>query len=210
MITGPVVMAGIVESLSLAPAPPSVTPRQLPPATSLFVNRTAELDRLQSVAAALRTSGAPGIVVLSGLGGVGKTQLVAQWAARVLEPSYPGGHLYADLEEGGRDGASDVGGVLAGFLCSLGVHPDFVPGELGERTALFRSVTAGRNTLVVVDNARQAAEVRPLVPATGLLVVTSRTGLPGLVIHRHSSVDAPAGRALDGDAARRRLQPPGQ
>lgn len=182
VITGPVVMAGRVESLFMAPAGPDVIPRQIPPATSLFVNRTAELDRLQSIAAALRMSHAPGIVVLSGLGGVGKTQLVAQWAARVLEPSYPGGHLYADLEEGRRDGATDVSGVLAVFLRSLGVHPDFVPAQLGERTALFRSVTAGRNTLVVVDNARQAAEVRPLVPATGLLVATSRAGLPGLAM----------------------------
>lgn len=182
VITGPVVMAGRVESLFMAPAPPSVTPRQIPPATALFVNRTAELDRLQSVAAALRLSHAPGIVVLSGLGGVGKTQLVAQWAARVLEPSYPGGHLYADLGESRRDGAADVSGVLAGFLGSLGVHPDFVPAGLGERTALFRSVTAGRHTLVVVDNARQAAEIRPLVPTTGLLVATSRTGLPGLAM----------------------------
>ncbi|MFH8341413.1 hypothetical protein [Streptomyces sp. AM6-12] len=182
VITGPLVMAGRVESLIMAPAPPSVAPRQIPPAASSFVNRTKEIDRLRSVADALRDSRVPGIVVLSGLSGVGKTQLVAQWVARALEPSYPGGHLYVDLEEGRRDGAVDVSGVLAGFLRSLGVHPEFVPAGLGERTALFRSVTSERHTLVVVDNARQAAEVRPLVPASGLLVAISRTGLPALTM----------------------------
>ncbi|MFH9941028.1 hypothetical protein ACH4OT_17115 [Streptomyces murinus] len=182
VITGPLVMAGRVETLSMAPAPPGVTPRQIPPATASFVNRTKEIDRLRSIADALRDSHVPGIVVLSGLPGVGKTELVSQWVARALEPSYPGGHLYADLEEGRRDGAVDVSGVLAGFLRSLGVHPEFVPASLGERTALFRSVTSGRHTLVVVDNARQAAEVRPLVPATGLLVATSRTSLPALAM----------------------------
>ena len=53
------------------------------------------------------------------------------------ERSYPGGHLYVDLEVGRRDGAVDVSGVLAGFLRSLGVHPEFIPADLGERTALF-------------------------------------------------------------------------
>ncbi|MER6379090.1 hypothetical protein [Streptomyces sp. NPDC001127] len=134
--------------------------------------RATEADR--------RTGGTSGIVVVSGLGGVGKTQLVAQWVARALEQSYPGGHLYVDLEVGRRDGAVDVSGVVAGFLRSLGVHPEFIPSSLGERTALFRSVTAGRDTLVVADNARQAAEVRPLIPSAGLLVATSRSSLPAL------------------------------
>ncbi|MEU9451964.1 hypothetical protein [Streptomyces sp. NPDC048277] len=184
VINGPVVMAGRVESLSMTLAPPTVTPHQMPPAIASFVNRTVELDRLRKIADALRESHLPGVIVLSGLGGVGKTQLVAQWVARALTPSssYPGGQLYVDLEEGRRDGAGDVSGALAGFLRALGVHREFMPADLGERTALFRSVTAERDTLVVVDNARQAAEVRPLVPSTGLLVVTSRTGLPALAV----------------------------
>ncbi|MFF0711338.1 hypothetical protein ACWEVM_07415 [Streptomyces bauhiniae] len=188
VIAGPLVMAGRVESLTLPAAPPSVTPRQVPRPSALFVNRAKELEKLR---AAERDRGAGRIIVVSGLGGMGKTQLVAHWAARVLEQSFPGGHLYADLEEVRRDGAVDVGGVVAGFLRSLGVHPEFIPAALGERTALFRSVTASRDTLVVIDNARQAAEVRPLVPATGLLVVTSRTRLPAL------SMDGAVQIALD-------------
>ncbi|WP_106432333.1 tetratricopeptide repeat protein [Streptomyces sp. LaPpAH-108] len=181
VITGPLVMAGRVDSLTLAAAPPEVTPRQVPRPSTLFVNRTDELGRLRAVESDRRAGPATSrIVVVSGLGGVGKTQLVAHWVAGMLEQPFPGGQLYADLEEVRRDGAVDVGGVVAGFLRSLGVHPEFIPAGLGERTALFRSVTAGRDTLVVVDNARQAAEVRPLVPGTGLLVVISRTRLPAL------------------------------
>jgi tetratricopeptide (TPR) repeat protein len=189
VINGPVVMAGRVESLSMTLAPLNMTPRQVPPAIASFVNRTAELDRLRSIADGLRGSHAPGVVVLSGLGGVGKTQLVAQWVAKALASSYPGGHLYVDLEEGRRDGAGDVSGALAGFLRALGVHREYMPADLGERAALFRSVTAGRDTLVVVDNARQAAEVRSLVPSTGLLVATSRIGLPALAMDGAVAID---------------------
>ncbi|MEU6349749.1 hypothetical protein ABZ896_10530 [Streptomyces sp. NPDC047072] len=181
VVNGPVVMASRVESLTLV-SPLRVTPRQVPPAIGNFVNRITELERLRSIADALRASHAPGIVVLSGLGGVGKTQLVAEWVARALAPSYPGGHLYVDLEEGRRDGAGDVSAAIAGFLRALGVHRDYLPDELGERAALFRSLTADHPTLVVVDNARQAAEVRPLVPSQGLLVAISRTGLPALAM----------------------------
>ncbi|WP_343245710.1 tetratricopeptide repeat protein [Streptomyces sp. SID4985] len=181
VIAGPLVMAGRVESLTLPAAPPGVTPRQVPQPSALFVNRKDELGRLKATESDRRAGRTTSrIVVVSGLGGMGKTQLVAQWAAGELEQSYPGGHLYADLEEGRRDGAVDVSGVVAGFLRSLGVHPEFIPAGLGERTALFRSITAGRDTLVVVDNARQAAEVRPLVPGAGLLVATSRNALSAL------------------------------
>ncbi|MFM9445532.1 NB-ARC domain-containing protein [Streptomyces acidiscabies] len=175
---GPVVMAERVGSLTPPPGPPQVTPRQVPVDTPQFVNRTAELDRLDSVARALRTARTPGVVVLTGLGGVGKTALVARWAAGA--PDYPGGHLYVNLAGRRQDGAVDVGDVLARFLRGLGVHPDFVPAEVGERAALFRSITARQDTLVVVDNVWQAAEIRPLVPASGLLVATSRTRLSGL------------------------------
>lgn len=217
VIHGPVVMAGRVESLNMTLPPPDATPYQTPPAFRTFVNRTAELRRLREVADALRTSGTPGIVVLSGLGGVGKTQLVARWIAKVLESPYPGGHLYVDLGTGRRDGSADVSGALEGFLRALGVHREFMPADLGERTALFRSLTARRDTLVVVDNARQAAEVRPLVPAAGLLVVTSRTRLPGLMMDGAVSItvqplDEPAGLELvrgwgadDADSAARTL-----
>ncbi|MFM9611136.1 NB-ARC domain-containing protein [Streptomyces niveiscabiei] len=175
---GPVVMAERVGSLTLPPGPPQVTPRQVPVGTPQFVNRTAELGRLDSVAEALRASRTPGVVVLTGLGGVGKTALVARWAAGA--PDYPGGHLYVNLAGRRQDGAVDVSDVLALFLRALGVHPDFVPAEVDERAALFRSLTARQDTLVVVDNVWQAAEIRPLVPASGLLVATSRTRLPGL------------------------------
>lgn len=175
---GPVVMAERVGSLTLPPGPPQVTPRQVPVDTPQFVNRTAELGRLDSVAEALRAARTPGVVVLTGLGGVGKTALVARWAAGA--PDYPGGHLYVNLADRRQDGAVDVSDVLARFLRALGVHPDFVPAEVDERAALFRSLTARQDTLVVVDNVWQAAEIRPLVPASGLLVATSRTRLPGL------------------------------
>ncbi|NEB00927.1 ATP-binding protein [Streptomyces sp. SID13726] len=183
VINGSVAMVGRVENMSMTLTAPDMTPRQMPAPVKTFVNRSSELERLRSVAEALRDSREPGVVVLSGLGGVGKTQLVAQWVARALAPDYPGGHLYVDLDGGRRDGGADVEGALAGCLRALGVHRDFLPNGLGERAGMFRSHTSERgDVLVVVDNARQAAEVRPFIPSRGLLVVTSRTGLPALAV----------------------------
>lgn len=181
---GPILQAHTIKTLSIAaPAAPSWVPRQVPPPRHGFVNRQQELADLGRYT---RTGGGcvpPRILVVSGLGGVGKTELVAHWVwTHELIDHYPGGHLYTDLADARRDGAVDVGGVLGGFLRALGVHPTYIPTKAGERAALFRSATADRAVLVVVDNAEHAAEVRPLLPATGLMVVTSRTRLAGLTM----------------------------
>jgi len=186
---GPAVMGQVV-NMAVPPAMPQVTPRQVPVDTPYFVNRRTELARLDSVAEALRAARVPGVVALSGLGGVGKTALVARWAARALD-HYPGGHLYVNLAVRRQDGAVDLSDVLAGFLRALGMHPDYIPDQPDERAALFRSLTAQRDTLVVVDNVWQAPEVRALVPASGLLVATSRTRLSGLARDGAVHIDIP-------------------
>ncbi|NEB80012.1 tetratricopeptide repeat protein [Streptomyces sp. SID14478] len=175
-------MAGRVESLVLPPSGPTMVPHQIPSPQRSFVNRTDELARLRSLA---RTHGAersPGLVLLTGLGGVGKTQLVSQWVDDAVDRLYPGGQLYVDLEALRRDGAVDMAAVLEAFLRSLGVHKDFIPAGLQQRSALFRSITAVRKVVVVADSVRQAPEARCLLPGQGLLVATSRTDLPSLAI----------------------------
>ncbi|MHC5903900.1 NB-ARC domain-containing protein [Streptomyces sp. S6] len=186
---GPAVMGQVV-NMAVPPALPQLTPRQVPVGTPYFVNRSDELARLDTIAEALRAAGVPGVVALSGLGGVGKTALVARWAARALD-RYPGGHLYVNLAVRRRDGAVDLSDVLAGFLRALGMHPDYIPDQPDERAALFRSLTARRDTLVVVDNVWQAPEIRALVPASGLLVATSRTRLSGLARDGAVHIDIP-------------------
>ncbi|WP_399083303.1 tetratricopeptide repeat protein [Streptomyces sp. BBFR2] len=185
VVTGPVIQAGRIERLEVAPAAPSWVPRQVPPPHQGFVNRRSELAELRRAAAVRENdAGRPAepapVIVVTGLGGVGKTQLVSQWVARDLGERCPGPQLYVDLADLRRDGGVHVADVLGGFLHALGVPPDFIPAGLGPRTALFRSATAGGRVLVVIDNAQHAAEVRPLVPTSGLAVVTSRARMPGL------------------------------
>ncbi|MFJ9588975.1 tetratricopeptide repeat protein [Streptomyces acidicola] len=176
VIHGHVVQASVINSLHLATSEPRPVPRQLPPRIGLFVNRTRELTELTHAMEASR------LISVSGLGGVGKTQLVPQWIAALESDPFPDGHLYADLTDGRRDGSVDVAAVLRDFLLALGEDNDRLPSTLNGLSREFRSVTAGLRLLVVVDNVQHAPEVRPLVPGGGHLLVLSRRRLPSLEI----------------------------
>ncbi|MEU5216938.1 BTAD domain-containing putative transcriptional regulator [Streptomyces sp. NPDC020807] len=164
-----------------APAPPR--PAQLPPDAADFTGRAATVHLLVEKLG----SSAPqalAIATVVGMGGVGKTALALHVAHRVRD-SYPDGQLYVDLR-GSDPVPADPEAVLSGFLVALGVPGDAVPDGLDARSALFRSVVDGRRLLVVLDNAKDAAQIRPLLPgAVGCAVLTTgRTrpaGLPATV-----------------------------
>ncbi|WP_327373651.1 tetratricopeptide repeat protein [Streptomyces sp. NBC_01216] len=162
-------------------APPR--PAQLPPDAADFTGRSAPVRVLDE---ALGTTSAQALVIATvvGMGGVGKTALALHVAHRVRE-TYPDGQLYVDLR-GSDPVPADPEAVLSGFLVALGVPGDAVPDGLDARSALFRSVVDGRRLLLVLDNAKDAAQVRPLLPGSvGCAVLTTgRTrpaGLPATV-----------------------------
>ncbi|MFD3976306.1 regulator [Streptomyces cyaneofuscatus] len=204
VVVGPLLMAQRIEGIHLPPTPPDVPPSQGPPPSRVFVNRTKELADLRDGALALAAGEEPGMLLVVGVGGVGKTQLVAQSVGRELKRLFPDGQLYVDLEDHRRDGAVDLAAVLGGFLRALGVHKDYVPGPLAERTALFRSVAARLRLLVKVDNVQHAPEARTLVPPRGLLVATGRRVLPSLLMDGAVLVDvAPLDEAAGTELVRR-------
>ena len=170
---------------SVAVARPSHAPAQLPHALPDFVGRNAEIDRLTAL---LPDDGEQGagtvpIVALAGTAGVGKTSLAVAWAHRIRN-RYPDGQLYVNLR-GFEPGGSPLEPVkaLRSFLDALAVPMDQVPAGQDEQAALYRSVLADRRVLIVLDNARDSAQVRPLLPGSpgSLVVVTSRDRLVGLV-----------------------------
>jgi tetratricopeptide (TPR) repeat protein len=155
-------------------------PRQVPAAPATFVGRQAELEELDS---ALTGRGDRcGIALITGVGGVGKSALALRWSQRVGD-RFPDGQLYANLGAFDPGGPLSPGEVLGRFLRSLGVPPERVPADSGEQAGLFRSMTAGRGLLVVLDNAVSAAQVRPLLPVSAacMVVVTARWRLAALV-----------------------------
>ncbi|WP_406096695.1 AfsR/SARP family transcriptional regulator [Kitasatospora purpeofusca] len=121
------------------------------------------------------------ICAVTGSAGIGKSTLVVKWAHRV-RGRFPGGQLYADLHGFSAEPPLTPHAVLARFLRALGVPGEQVPSVPEEAAALYRSMLADRRVLVVLDNARSAGQVRPLLPAAPdcLTVVTSRAGLAGL------------------------------
>lgn len=163
-------------------------PRQLPPALPGFVGRTAQLAQLDAACAgpdaAADDGMAPaGVVTLSGTAGVGKTTLAVHWAHRVAD-RFPDGQLYVDLR--GFDSTGTVVTpveAIRGFLEALEVPPERIPTHLSAQVGLYRSLLAGRRMLVLLDNARDAEQVRPLLAGspTCLVLVTSRNRLAGLV-----------------------------
>ena len=167
------------------PARARGVPAQLPLDVAGFTGRTAELVRLD--AALTGAADQPSAVVISalfGTAGVGKTALAVHWAHAVAD-RFPDGQLYVNLRGFDPGGAKlDPAEAVRGFLDALGVPPARIPAGLAEQTALYRGMVAGRRLLVVLDNARDADQVRPLLPgASGcLVVVTSRNQLTSLVI----------------------------
>jgi DNA-binding SARP family transcriptional activator len=164
------------------PVPP--VPRELPTAVSGFTGRAAELAALTRTLNQA-SQGSPGTVVISAIGGtagVGKTALALRWAHQVAA-RFPDGQLYVNLR--GFD-PSDVpmptADALRGFLDALGVPPDRIPAQPDAWAGLYRRLLADRRMLIVLDNARDEQQVRPLLPASpaSLVVVSSRTQLGGL------------------------------
>lgn len=161
-----------------------VVPRELPPGVQHFTGRADQLTALTSL---LDRSGAemPGTVLISAIGGtagVGKTALAVHWAHRVAR-RFPDGQLYANLRGYDPSGVPVAPGeIIRGFLDALAVPVERIPAGLNAQAGLYRSLLADRRVLVVLDNARDAAQVRPLLPgAAGCLVlVTSRSQLTGL------------------------------
>ncbi|MBO0870095.1 MAG: tetratricopeptide repeat protein, partial [Micromonosporaceae bacterium] len=180
-------------------------PAQLPAPIAAFTGRRTQLawlDRL--VAEDLGKELA--ICTVVGMAGVGKTALVLQWAHRVRD-RFPDGQLFVDLRGYAAGPPVRPIDALAGFLRALGVPPEQAPVRLEQATALYRTLTAGRRMLIVLDNAREPDQVRPLLPGEPgcVVVVTSRDRLGGVVARDGASplpldVLAPdeAGRLLAG------------
>ena len=156
------------------------TPRELPSDVRGFAGRDGEIALLDR---ALDTAGtAVGLVAIAGTAGVGKTALTVHWGHRVAH-RFPDGQLYVNLRGYHTGTPMRPITALTQLLRSLGTSPEDVPAEVDEAAALLRSVLAGRRILLVLDNARAEEQVRPLLPGTPgcFAVVTSRSGLPGLV-----------------------------
>ncbi|MFD6185082.1 BTAD domain-containing putative transcriptional regulator [Streptomyces goshikiensis] len=168
-------------------APP--VPAQTPSAPGDFTGRAALVRRLAEALTPAGDSG-PAVALISGMGGVGKTALALHTADRVRD-RFPDGQLYADLRGTDAHDPCDPGHVLVGFLAALGVTAEALPADVEGRAALFRSMTAGRRMLVVLDNARDAAQVRPLLPGPGqcAVLVTSRPRLAGLPARHQADLD---------------------
>jgi transcriptional regulator with XRE-family HTH domain len=160
-----------------------VVPRQLPGLVRHFIGRDSELTALTGLLdQASNTSATVVISAIEGTAGVGKTALAIRWARQVAE-RFPDGQLYVDLRGYDPDEPVSATEALAGFLRALGVPGPDIPAETSERAARFRSLLARRRMLVVLDNARQVEQVRPLLPGSPRCVtlVTSRDALVGLV-----------------------------
>jgi DNA-binding SARP family transcriptional activator/tetratricopeptide (TPR) repeat protein len=177
-----------------APDPPAShgranqpAPQQLPAGIGHFTGRSGSLAQLDALLAD-DVDAAPTTVVISaiaGAAGVGKTALAVHWARRVAD-RFPDGSLYVNLRGFDPSGPpTRPGDTIRGFLESLGMSPHRIPVDPQAQVGLYRTLMAGKRMLVLVDNARDADQVRPLLPsAPGCVVlVTSRNQLAGLVAH---------------------------
>jgi hypothetical protein len=144
---------------------PRKRPRQLPPPLRRFVGREHEMSILTDFADQALAADTSQVVVIAGVHGAGRTSLAVQWAWTNLK-RFRGGHLFSDLNHYRQRGGVDT------------------PDGLSARTDKFRVRTAGESMLVLLDNADQAAQVRPFIPTSGgsIVLVTSQSKLSGLAM----------------------------
>ncbi|MFC6063742.1 AfsR/SARP family transcriptional regulator [Streptomyces ochraceiscleroticus] len=162
-----------------------VIPAQLPHRTVGFTGRADVLARLNALVPAegCDPCGAAVIAAIGGTAGVGKTALAIHWAHEVRD-RFPDGQLYVNLRGFDPSGpAMEPAAAIRGFLDAFTVPPEQIPVDPAAQAALYRSLLANRRVLVVLDNARDAEQVRPLLPGSSgcLVIVTSRNQLAGLV-----------------------------
>jgi DNA-binding SARP family transcriptional activator/DNA-binding CsgD family transcriptional regulator len=155
--------------------------RQLPAAISCFTGRAAELGQLDGALGTrlARTQ----ITVVTGTAGAGKTALAIHWAHRVAGRFFPDGQLYVNLRGYDTEDPMPPGAALGSFLRALGMAGPAIPADTQDKAAAYRSLLADRAMLIVLDNAADAEQVRPLLPAGPgcVVLVTSRDALAGLV-----------------------------
>ncbi|MEU1275495.1 BTAD domain-containing putative transcriptional regulator [Streptomyces sp. NPDC005799] len=163
------------------PAAPFVRPAQLPADLAAFAGRRSELAHVAQLSA--KDAAGARIAVISGMGGIGKTTLAVRWAHRAAH-RFSDGQLYINLRGFDPGGVpADPAQVLRGFLEALGVPPQRIPAGADVQAGLYRSLLARRRVLILLDNALDAEQVRPLLPGSPgcLVIVTSRDRLLGLV-----------------------------
>lgn len=161
----------------------TLTPRQLPRDVRGFVNRLSDIDRLDALLMSDDDeSEEASVCVIAGTAGVGKTSLAIHWAHK-HSTRFPDGQLYVNLR--GYDTGEPVTAdqALERFLIALGINPSAVPTDIEARSALYRSLLADKQVLLVLDNAATVGQLRPLLPGVYgcLTLVTSRSRLSGLV-----------------------------
>lgn len=168
-------------------------PAQLPPRTKDFTGRH---DLLQHITSDLRADSGPRVVALAGCGGTGKTALAIH-AGLLLQQHFPDGQLYADLR--GQTDPAHPQEVLNGFLDAFGVPESRIPAGLAARAALFRSITASKRLLIVLDDVAESTRYEALLPSgESAVLCTGRTSLlkiPGLTEYRVDGL--PTDEALD-------------
>ena len=184
-LTGDYVAGRDLNIRIVRPAPqPMPRPFQLPRDTDDFTDRDLAVEELRSLLQGDQENGTAVVVsAIAGKAGVGKTALATK-VAHQLHEHFPDGQLYANLRSG-EDRREDPGLVLGEFLLGLGVARASIPEDLEQRAARYRTQLAGHRVLVVLDNAADEAQVRPLLPGSPgcAVLITSRsalTGLPGV------------------------------
>ncbi|MEU0439681.1 BTAD domain-containing putative transcriptional regulator [Streptomyces sp. NPDC006186] len=170
------------------PAVAAVRPAQLPATVPDFTGRAAFVRELSDILATAEGK-VMAVSALAGIGGVGKTTLAVH-IAHQARAAFPDGQLYVDLQGAGPR-AAEPETVLGSFLRALGTADSAIPDTLEERAALYRSVLDGRRVLVLLDNAKDAAQVRPLLPGT--------EGCAALVTSRVRMVDLAGAHLVDLD-----------